>query len=140
MNWMGGMCDTRNTHLAIDGKGLRAAARKVRDERTLYMLNIIDVSSRLLVGQLAIPEKTNEMTALPKLIGMINMAGSVVTIDAIGTTAEVMDAVHKGGGDFLLQVKKNNLALYEELTSLFLGLSEEKKGCGGIYKKVWCVI
>ena len=90
MNWMGGICNTRNTHLAIDGKGLRAAARNIRDERTPYVLNVIDVSSRLLVGQLAIPEKTNEMAALPKLIGTINMTGSVVTIDAIGTTAEVI--------------------------------------------------
>lgn len=126
MNWIGEICDTRKTHLAIDGKGLRAATRRLRDERTPYILNVIEVATKLLVGQLPIPEKTNEITAIPKLVENLNIEGSLITIDAIGTTRGIMEAIHKGGGNFLLQVKKNCPALYEELTALFLGLEEEK--------------
>lgn len=126
MNWIGEICDTRKTHLAIDGKGLRAATRRLRDERTPYILNAIDVATKLLVGQLPIPEKTNEATEIPRLVESLNIEGSLITIDAIGTTRGIMDAIHKGGGNFLLQVKKNCPALYEELTVLFLGLEEEK--------------
>ncbi len=127
MNWIGEICDTRKTHLAIDGKGLRAATRRLRDERTPYILNAIDVATKLLVGQLPIPEKTNEITAIPKLVESLNIEGSLITIDAIGTTRGIMGAIHKGSGNFLLQVKKNCPALYGELTALFLGLEEEKE-------------
>lgn len=127
MNWIGEICSTRNTHLAIDGKGLRAAASKVRDEHTPYILNVIDITTKLLVGQMAIPEKSNEITAIPKLIGMLDIKGSIVTIDAIGTAKGVMEAIHDGGGDFLLQVKKNNPALFNELTDFFTGMEQEKK-------------
>lgn len=56
-NWVGEIINTRGIHIAIDRKGLRAATRKVRDERTPYILNAIDTASGLVIGQLAIQEK-----------------------------------------------------------------------------------
>jgi len=58
MNWIGEISNTRGIHIAIDGKGLRAAANKVRDERTPYILNALDVTTKLVIGQLAIHEKS----------------------------------------------------------------------------------
>lgn len=127
MNWIGEIINTRGIHIAIDGKGLRAAAHKVRDERTPYILNAIDVASRLVVGQLAIREKTNEMTAIPELAEMMEMEGSTVTIDAIGATENIMNAVCNNGGEFVLQVKRNCPVLYAELMELFDGLSEDRE-------------
>lgn len=127
MNWIGEISNTRGIHIAIDGKGLRAAAHKVRDERTPYILNAIDVASRLVVGQLAIQEKTNEMSTIPALVEMIELEGSTVTIDAAGATGAIMNAIHDRGGDFVLQVKKNCPALYAELMELFEGLTKERK-------------
>lgn len=60
INGTGEISDIRGIHIAIDGKGLRVAAHKVRDERTSYILNAIDVASRLVIAQLAIKGKTNE--------------------------------------------------------------------------------
>lgn len=57
VNWIGEIANTRGLQIAIDGKGLRASARKVRDERTPYILNAVDVTSRLVIGQMAIQEK-----------------------------------------------------------------------------------
>lgn len=127
MNWIGEISNTRGIHIAIDGKGLRAAAHKVGAERTPYILNAIDVVTRLVVGQLAIQEKANEMSTIPVLVGMIELEGSTVTIDAAGATGTIMDAIHERGGDFVLQVKKNCPALYDELMSLFDGLAEERE-------------
>ena len=127
MNWIGEISNTRGIHIAIDGKGLRAAAHKIRDERTPYILNAIDVASKLVVAQMAIREKTNEMTAIPELAELIEMEGSLVTVDAIGTTERIMDVICDRGGDFVLQVKKNCPALYDELMRLFDGFENEQK-------------
>ena len=127
MNWIGEICNTRGIHIAIDGKGLRAAAHKVREERTPYILNAIDVASKLVIGQLAIREKTNEMAAIPALVEMIEMEGSTITIDAIGATENIMNAIRNNGGEFVLQVKRNCPALYAELMELFDGLSKDRE-------------
>lgn len=146
MNWIGEISSTRGIHIAIDGKGLRAAAHKVRDERTPYVLNAIDAASRLVVGQPVIQEKTNEAATVPVLVGMLGMEGSTVTVDAAGATESIMEAVHSGGGDFVLQIKENCPALYAELMALFDGLAEDQKKdekgfwdrYGGCYTEAKC--
>ena len=65
------------------GRGLRAASHKVNGKRTPYVLNAIEVTSRLVIGHLAISEKTNEMMAIPKFVGILNIEGNTVTIDAL---------------------------------------------------------
>lgn len=127
INWIGEVLNTRGIHIAIDGKGLRAAAHKVRDEKTPYILNAIDTASKLVIGQLIIHEKTNEMTAIPELVELLEIEGSTITIDAIGATEKIMNAIHGNGGEFVLQVKKNCPELYAELMGLFERLSEDRE-------------
>lgn len=127
INWIGEIFNTRGIHIAIDGKGLRAAARKVRDEKTPYILNAIDTASKLVVGQLVIHGKANEMTAIPELVELLEIEGSTITIDAIGATENIMNAIHGNGGEFVLQVKKNCPELYAELMELFEGLSKDRE-------------
>ena len=135
INWIGEIFNTRGIHIAIDGKGLRAAARKVRDEKTPYILNAIDVASKLVIGQLVIHGKTNEKTAIPELVELLEIEGSTITIDAIGATENIMNAIHDNGGEFVLQVKKNCPELYEELMRLFEGLSEDKENAPEEFKE-----
>lgn len=125
--WVEEIFNCKGRHIAIDGKGLRGAAYKIRDERTPYILNAIDVENKLVTGQMGIPEKANEMTAIPEFIEILETEGNVVTIDAIGTTGRIMNTIRQMGGHFMLQVKKNNPVLYEEIIDLFHGLKEEKK-------------
>lgn len=127
INWIGEIFNTRGIHIAIDGKGLRAAARKVRGEKTPYILNAIDTASKLVIGQLVIHGKTNEMAAIPELVELLEIEGSIITIDAIGVTENIMNRIHDNGGEFVLQVKKNCPELYEELMKLFEGLSEDEE-------------
>ena len=138
MNWIGEITNTRGTHIAIDGKGLRAATNKMGEAKTPYILNAIDVATRLVIGQLAISEKTNEMTAIPELIEILEINGSTVTIDAIGATERIMNTICDKGADFVLQVKGNCPALYAELSSLFTGLSEDKKADGEAFREKYC--
>ena len=63
-NWIGEILNTRGIHIAIDGKGLRGAARKIQEERTPYLLNAIDAATRLVIAQLAIPEKITKYQSL----------------------------------------------------------------------------
>ena len=135
VSWIGEILSTRGIHIAIDGKGLRAAANKLRDGRTPYILNALDVATKLVVAQIAIREKTNEMTAIPELIRLIEIEGSTITIDAIGTTSNIMEQIGTQHGDFVLQVKKNCPNLYQELMDLFTELNRQKKEDPLIFEK-----
>ena len=125
-DWIGQIVSTRGIHVVIDGKGLRAATEKIRGGRTPYILNAIDAATKLVIAQLAIPEKTNEMTAIPDLIRMLNISNSTVTIDAIGATSEILNLIDRQGGYFVQQVKKNCPATYQEIKDFFETAEKEK--------------
>ena len=80
-----------------------------------------------MTGQLAIRGKANEMTAIPELLELLEIEGSTITIDAIGATENIMNAIHDNGGEFVLHVKRNCPELYAELMGLFEGLAEDKE-------------
>lgn len=126
-SWMSTIINTRGRHIAIDGKGVRAAALKVSGERTKYILNAIDTETCLVVGERFIPDKTNEMTNIPELLRTLNIKDSMITIDAIGTTAPIISRIREMGAHFLLQVKKNNPVLYKEISDFFELLNTEKE-------------
>lgn len=139
VNWVGGILNTRGIHIAIDGKGLRAAAQKMRDERTPYILNAIDVATKIVICQIAINEKKNEIATIPELLEMIEISGSTVTIDAIGAAESIMNKIHDKGGEFVLQVKNNCPELLKDILCLFNDAEGTKKrmgkknGCGDKY-------
>ena len=111
----------------MDGKALRAATDKVGGKNTPYILNAIDAATKLVMAQMAIPEKTNEITAIPELIRMIDIRGSTVTIDAIGTASTILNLINDSGGFFVQQLKKNCPATYKELKDFFEEAEKEKE-------------
>lgn len=125
MNWIGSILDTRGIHIIIDGKALRGATDKLADKRAPYILNAIDAATRLVIGQLSIPEKTGEATAIPKLLELLDITGSTITIDAIGTSETIMSMINSNSGYFVMQVKKNCPATYNEITALFDQINTE---------------
>lgn len=124
MEWIGSIVNTRGTHLAIDGKALRAAMSKVRNERTPMVLNVIDVPTGLVVGQMPMSEKDCEITTIPELLKLLDIKGSVVTIDAIGTQTGIMEQIIAQGGDFVLTVKRNQPEAYREIMEHFDGIND----------------
>ena len=119
MEWIGTIVSTKGIHLAIDGKALRAATNKVRDFRTPMVLNAIDAVKGLVLAQIPMERKDCEITAIPKLLSLLAIKGSVVTIDAIGTQTGIMRQIIDQGGSFVLTVKKNQPEAYGEIMEYF---------------------
>lgn len=127
MEWIGERLETRGIHLVIDGKALRASAEKVKNGNVPYVLNAIDAATGIVLAQLPVEAKKNEITMIPKLLSLLDLEGTTVTIDAIGTQTSIMEQILESGGHFVLTVKKNHPATYEEMMDIFKGLSEEKE-------------
>jgi len=125
MEWVAEILKERGIHIIIDGKALRGATEKIKGGNTPYVLNAIDAATELVVAQLAISEKTNEITAIPALLEMLDVQDNVFTIDAIGTQKKIERLIVENGGHFVLQVKKNNPALYEEILTSFASFEQE---------------
>ena len=122
MEWIGTIVSTRGIHLAIDGKALRAAMSKVAGSRTPMVLNAIDAATGIVLAQLPMEKKGCEITSIPKLLGLLAIKGSVVTIDAIGTQTGIMRQIIDQGGSFVLTVKKNQPEAYGEIMEYFDGI------------------
>ena len=111
----------------IDGKALRAAAEKIKDKKAPYIINALNAATNLMVAQIPIPEKTNEMGAIPRLLEILDITGSTVTIDAIGATKTILYMIQEKNGFFVQQVKKNCPATWQEIQDTFGKLGEEKE-------------
>lgn len=104
-------------HLAIDGKALRGSA--TRGLRPLHLVSVWATANHLLLGQVAVADKSNEITAIPKLLELLDLHGTLVTIDAMGCQKEVARQIVAGGGDYLLVVKDNQPTLLEDIQECF---------------------
>ena len=139
MEWIGAIVSTKGIHLAIDGKALRAAMNKVRDYRAPMVLNAIDAATGLVLAQVPMEKKDCEITAIPELLKLLDITGSVVTIDAIGTQTEIMKRIIGQGGSFVLTVKKNQPEAYKEIMDYFDGIGTNGQKNGAVpesYEKI----
>ena len=127
MEWIGEIVDTKGIHLAVDGKALWAGMEKVKDFRAPMILNAIDVVTGLVVAQMPIKNKDCEIKAIPELLKLLDIQGSIVTTDAVGTQTQIMEQILSQEGHFVLMVKKNQPQSYEEIVKYFGEMSEDKK-------------
>ena len=114
-DWFGSLTDTYGKQLIIDGKGILAAAMKNRNGRTPYIVNVIEEASRMVLMQLKIDHKENEMTGIMKVLDYIDIKDRVITIDAIGTQRSIIKKIKQKGGHFVLPVKENNEKVLGEI-------------------------
>ncbi len=127
MEWTAEILYEHDIHIIIDGKALRGAAEKIKNGNAPYILNAIDAATQMVIAQLPIDEKTNEITAIPKLLELLDIDGNTFTIDAIGTQKKIEEMIVSEGGHFILQVKRNNPALYDEICDAFATFESELK-------------
>ena len=111
--------------VAIDGK----QARRTKDakKKPLHVVSAFSAEYGLVIGQLACGEKSNEITAIPKLLEMLDIKGCIVTIDAMGTQTEIAKAVRDNEGDYILALKENQKTLYNDVKLYLDDVSREKK-------------
>ena len=105
--------------VALDGKMLRRSMDTASAKSPMYMVSAWADANRLVLGQLKVDEKSNEITAVPKLLDMLMLERSIVTMDAIGCQKEIAQKVLDNGADYLLAVKGNQKTLARDLRSLF---------------------
>lgn len=105
--------------IAIDGKKLRRSHDQVTGKAAIYMVSAWATQNQLVLGQTKVADKSNEITAIPELLQLLEIAGCIVTVDAIGTQTEIAETIVDGGGDYLLAVKENQGHLFEDVQYLF---------------------
>lgn len=105
--------------IAIDGKTLRHSYDNSQGKGAIHMVSAWAVSNRLVLGQLKVEEKSNEITAIPKLLDVLDLSGCIVTIDAMGTQTEIAKKIVAQGGDYVLSLKGNQGNLHEDVQQLF---------------------
>jgi predicted transposase YbfD/YdcC len=105
--------------VSIDGKTLRHSFDQATATAAIHMVSAWASANRLVLGQLKVAEKSNEITAIPTLLHLLDIKGAVVTIDAMGCQKEIAKTITEQGADYVLALKDNHPTLAEAVT-LFL--------------------
>jgi predicted transposase YbfD/YdcC len=117
---------TNGEHICIDGKTARASLDRAREQNPLHVVSAWATEQGLLLGQVAVDEKSNEITAIPKLLEMLELKGALVTIDAMGCQNEIAEKIHAKGGDYILAVKGNQEHLEEDIIEAFAAADDRR--------------
>lgn len=139
IEWIGGIVRTKGVHLAVDGKALRAAAEKCKMKRAPMMLHVLEAATGLVLAQLPIPAKENEITNIPELLSYLDIRESTITADALNTQTSVMKQIIGQGGHFVMMVKRNQPNSYEEIVRQFgaMKLEQERMRSDPSYKTMY---
>ena len=106
---------TANRMVAIDGKTLRGSYDHDGGRAAIHMVSAWATENKLSLGQVVVAEKSNEITAIPELLQLLEISGALVTIDAMGCQREIAERIRQQGGDYVLAVKQNQPTLYERV-------------------------
>lgn len=105
--------------ISIDGKAVRSATDKINNGNIPYIVSAFIGELGLSIGQVKVDDKSNEITAIPELLDLIDIKGATITIDAIGTQYEIANKIVSKGGHYALKVKKNQAELLRNIKSQF---------------------
>lgn len=118
-DWVATLRDDDPDIIAIDGKTSRRSHARSRGREPLHMVSAWATRQRLVLGQEATADKSNEITAIPRLLERLELRGALVTIDAMGTQSAIAEKIVAKGGDYLLALKANRPATYEDVAGFF---------------------
>jgi predicted transposase YbfD/YdcC len=125
LNWVQAVQEaTQGQVIAVDGK----TARRTHDGRlgksAIHMVSAWATQNRLVLAQVKVNAKSNEITAIPEVLHMLALSGCIVTIDAMGCQRAIAKLIVEQGADYVLAVKKNQGCLHEDIQDLFAGAAE----------------
>lgn len=120
VNWTAALAQTTAGRvIPIDGKTLRGSLDRAAGTTGLHLVSAWAAELSLTLGQVATDEKSNEITAIPKLLDILDLAGAIVTIDALGCQKDIAGKIRDGGADYVLQLKANHASLHQEVQEAF---------------------
>jgi predicted transposase YbfD/YdcC len=105
--------------IAIDGKTLRRSHDRRLDQGPIQLVSAWATANHLVLGQVKVDEKSNEIPAIPALLKLLELTGCVVTVDAIGTQTEIVQAIVDQQADYTLALKENQGRLYGDVVATF---------------------
>ena len=119
VSWIGAVSEiTAGQIIAIDGKRLRRSHDKRLGKKAIHMVSAWASENRLVLGQVKTDEKSNEITAIPQLLKVLELNGCIVTIDAMGCQTDIADLIVKGQADYVLALKGNQGTLHSDVQDL----------------------
>jgi len=119
--WVASICDLiPGEVVAVDGKTLRRSHNRSKGLAALHMVSAFATANRVVLGQVATEAKSNEITAIPRLLEMLHLAGCIVTIDAMGCQVKIAEQIIDQGADYVLALKGNQETLAAEVEEAFI--------------------
>jgi len=112
--------------IPIDGKTIRRSKDIANNKRAIHIISAWSNANGIVLGELAIDEKSNEITAIPEILKMLHLRGCIITIDAMGTQTDIASTIIDGGADYVLAVKENQPLLFQDIKLFF---STERAAC-----------
>jgi predicted transposase YbfD/YdcC len=118
--WMQALVEVaKGEVVAIDGKTIRRSFDRAGGLRAIHMVSAWAKRNGVSLGQVKTDEKSNEITAIPALLGFLELRGCIVTIDAMGCQREIAEKIREQGADYVLAVKKNQKELHQAIEDYF---------------------
>jgi predicted transposase YbfD/YdcC len=120
LNWIQSVTQRIEGQLvSIDGKKLRRSHHRAAGKDAIHLVSAWASANRLVLGQMKVAEKSNEITAIPQLLEVLDVAGCIVTIDAMGCQTEIAAQIVDQGADYVLSLKGNQGTLHQEVEQYF---------------------
>lgn len=105
--------------VAIDGKSIRRSKDTANGRKATHVVSAWAQANRLVLGQIATEEKSNEITAIPELLKLLEIKGCIVTIDAMGTQKNIVKSIVEAGADYVLALKENHPDMLDDVSFYF---------------------
>ncbi len=119
LGFMNKFSETIQGVIAVDGKTLRRSFDRASKKSALHLVSAWAADQRLVLGQLAVDGKSNEITAVPKLLELLSLKGAIVTVDALNCQRAIAEQIVDQGGDYALALKGNQPALHADVSLFF---------------------
>jgi predicted transposase YbfD/YdcC len=120
VKWVAGVVGVLGEQVvAIDGKTLRRSHDRSSGKAAIHMVSAWASETRLVLGQVRTQEKSNEITAIPELLKLLDIKGCIVTIDAMGCQKSIADSIRKQDADYVLSLKGNHDHLHNDVRLIF---------------------
>lgn len=120
INWVDGLQSKIDGQvIAIDGKTVRGSRDKRNGRSAIHMVSAWASENQLVLGQIKVDDKSNEITAIPELLDALFIENSIITIDAMGCQKSIAEKIREKKADYVLAVKNNHKQLYKEINTIF---------------------
>ena len=105
--------------IAIDGKELRGSYDREAGTKSLHLVSAWSTESQLVLAQTKVSSKSNEITAIPILLDILDIQGAIITIDAMGTQKKIAEQIYQANADYILSLKANHPTLFKDVSTWF---------------------